>query len=450
MFKKLMKHVTNDIGLKILSILFSVVLWLVVINIANPDKTKSFSIPVEIQNKNIIEEMGKVPDVVGDTDIASFYIIGPRNYVEDMEASDFTVTADLSQIDLTQDYDIKLVPIQISVKKNEKYITVYNKTVNMKITLEELSEQTFVVSPEITGTPDNGYAIGEAEVTPNLLKISGPKSIVSKINKVLATINVDGIASDVSDNVIPVLYDEEGNVISSDLLEMNQSVVTIKANVLGTKSIPIKGEITGTPADGYEYMGTEYAPETVTIKGEASVLNTTYAVNIPGEIINIDGATQNLEIPVDINEWLPEGVSLVDDKSNKIAIKVLIEQKQTKIINLPVESITVTGLSNNHTISYNGTTIPITIRGLASNLESFTAAQLQVKLDTAGLEPGAHIVGLQVSTTDEKYESMGTVSVQITIVDKNAPINPGGGNPGVGGPASVNPGGSTGTGPNGN
>ncbi|MEG1291757.1 MAG: CdaR family protein, partial [Lachnospiraceae bacterium] len=236
MFKKLMKHVTNDIGLKILSILFSVVLWLVVINIANPDKTKSFSIPVEIQNKNIIEEMGKVPDVVGDTDIASFYIIGPRNYVEDMEASDFTVTADLSQIDLTQDYDIKLVPIQISVKKNEKYITVYNKTVNMKITLEELSEQTFVVSPEITGTPDNGYAIGEAEVTPNLLKISGPKSVVSKINKVLATINVDGIASDVSDNVIPVLYDEEGNVISSDLLEMNQSVVTIKANVLGTKS----------------------------------------------------------------------------------------------------------------------------------------------------------------------------------------------------------------------
>ncbi|MEG1291756.1 MAG: YbbR-like domain-containing protein, partial [Lachnospiraceae bacterium] len=114
---------------------------------------------------------------------------------------------------------------------------------------------------------------------------------------------------------------------------------------------PIKGEITGTPADGYEYMGTEYAPETVTIKGEASVLNTTYAVNIPGEIINIDGATQNLEIPVDINEWLPEGISLVDDKSNKIAIKVLIEQKQTKIINLPVESITVTGLSNNHTIS---------------------------------------------------------------------------------------------------
>ena len=103
MFKKMMKHLVNNPGLKILSVLFSVVLWLVVVNMADPEATKSFSVPVEILNKNVITEMGKVPDIIGDTDIAVFYITGARSYVEDMGSDDFSVTADLSQVDLSQD-----------------------------------------------------------------------------------------------------------------------------------------------------------------------------------------------------------------------------------------------------------------------------------------------------------------------------------------------------------
>ena len=139
MFRKAMKHLANNPGLKLLSVLFSVVLWLVVVNVADPEATKSFSIPVEIRNKDVIKEMGKVPNVVGDTDIAVFYITGPRSYVEDMASSDFNVMADLSQVDLSQEGDVKLVPIEISAKKNERRIDIIRRSVNMQITLEDLS-----------------------------------------------------------------------------------------------------------------------------------------------------------------------------------------------------------------------------------------------------------------------------------------------------------------------
>ena len=99
MFKKMMKHLVNNPGLKVLSILISVVLWLAVVKMADPESTKSFSVPVEILNKNVITEMGKVPSVVKDSDVAVFYISGPRSYVEDMSGDDFNVTADLSQVD---------------------------------------------------------------------------------------------------------------------------------------------------------------------------------------------------------------------------------------------------------------------------------------------------------------------------------------------------------------
>lgn len=424
MFKKLMKRLTNNMGLKLLSLLFSVVLWLVVVNIADPEATKTFSVPVNIQNKEVIEQMGKVPDVIGDTDIAVFSISGPRSYVEEMNADDFTVTADLSQVDLTEEDETKLVRIEVTPKKYEKYITVHQKTVNMQITLEELAEKNFVISPVTTGTPADGCAIGNVEVTPNLLAVSGPESIVSKISKVTATINVNGISSDVTDNVVPVLYDEEGNVITSDLLETNQVTVNIKANILGTKSLTIQCDVTGEPADGYEYTGLEYAPQTITVKGEAQILNTMNVIRIPGEVIDITGATGNVENTIDINEYLPEGVSLVDDEGNQIAIKALIVQKASKIVNLSTENINIDGLPDNYELTYNVATVPVNIRASQDEIDGFDVSSIQATIDVTDLEPGTHTVQLEITINDEKYEVVGSVSVQIVIKDLDAEETP--------------------------
>lgn len=420
MFKKLMKRLTNNMGLKLLSVLISVVLWLVVVNIADPDATKTFSVPVNIQNKEVIEQMGKVPDVVGDTDIAVFSISGPRSYVEEMDADDFTVTADLSQVDLTEEDETKLVRIEVTPKKYEKYITIHQKTVNMQITLEELAEKNFVISPVTTGTPADGCAIGEVEVTPNLLAVSGPESIVSKISKVTATINVDGISGDVTDNVVPVLYDEEGNVISSELLETNQATVNIKANILGTKSLTIQCDVIGEPEEGYEYTGLEYAPQTITVKGEAQILNTMNVITIPGEVIDITGATGNVENTIDINGYLPDGVSLVDDEVNQIAIKALIIPKASKIFNLPTENINIDGLPDNYELIYSATAVPINVRASQDEIDGFNVSNIQASIDVSELEPGTHTVQLELTVNDEKYEVVGSVSVQIEIKDLDA------------------------------
>ena len=42
MLKKLKNLLTNNIGLKFLSVLFAMILWLVVVNIDDPDKTFDF------------------------------------------------------------------------------------------------------------------------------------------------------------------------------------------------------------------------------------------------------------------------------------------------------------------------------------------------------------------------------------------------------------------------
>lgn len=430
MFQKMMKHLANNPGLKLLSLLFAVIIWLVVVNVADPDATKTFSVPVEIINKDIITEMGKVPNVVGDTDIAVFTISGPRSYVDDMASDDFSVTADFSQVDLSQEGETKLVPIEITAKKNERHIEIMRRTVNLQITLEDRLEKKFVISPESTGTPAEGYAIGGVEVTPNLLKVSGPASVVSKISRVGASINVDGISSDVSDNVIPVLYDEAGSVISSDLLEMNQTAVTIKAEIWATKSVPVQCRVSGEPAAGYEFRKVECAPETVLVKGRAVVLNGINAINIPANVIDITGAREDMESTVDIVPYLEDlGISLVEPNASQIAVTVTIEQKETKTVDFPSNNIKVSGLNNEYDLTFNIESVSMTVRALEEDMETLALDQIEVLLDVTDLQPGSYTRLLNVTLPGDKYELIGQVNVQFTIVDRNAetqsePINP--------------------------
>lgn len=425
MFRKMIKHLVNNAELKVLSILLSVVLWMVVVKLADPDMTKTFSVSVEILNKDVVAEMGKVPDVVGETDIAVFYITGPRSYVEKMGGDDFIVTADLSQLDLRQDGDTKLVPIEISARKYDRYITINQRTVNLQITLEDLSEQKFVITPETSGTPAEGCAIGEVEVTPNLLNISGPESIVSRISRVSAAINVDGVSNDVSDNVIPVLYDEDNQPITSDLLEMNQSAVTIRAKILGTKSVPVRCQVSGTPAEGFEYRGLEYVPDSVLIKGEAEILNHITAINIPGDVINIDGAKEESEVSIDLMPYLTEaGVSLVDDTANQIVVRILIEQKESKVFNIPVERIQITGLKQDYELTFSGNSLPVSVRALKEHMDTLEAGNINASIDVTDLEPGSHTVEAMITLPGEQFEAQETVRVQITIEDKNAEPEP--------------------------
>lgn len=419
MFKKTMKHLTNNPGLKILSLIIAVILWLIVVNYDNPDMTKTFTIPVTVTNDRILEEQGKVYEVVGQSNTVTIYVKGKRRYVDSLSGSDFTATADLSQIiDLNVNSDEKLVPINVSVRRYEKDLTITQKTVNMQIMLEDLSTEQFSISCNTTGTPAEGYAIGEAFVSPNLIKISGPQSIVSRISKVSANVNVEGFTEDITDNVVPTLYDENGSVIEPLQLRLSQEQVAVSVQILGTKTVPVHCEVSGTPAEGYQYIGLEYAPETVQIKGEPSLLNNIQEIRIPGEAINLDQVTEDMEVSVDITPYLgEEGISLVNPEENKIAIRVTIERLEVKNLELPIESLEVLNSPEEYEVSYGDTKVTVLVRGRKEEIASLSADQLHGSIDLANRMPGDHIVEVSI-TVDERFQVVGTVTLRVHIMER--------------------------------
>lgn len=59
MLKKLTKLVTNNFGLKVAALFFSVVLWLVVVNIDDPTQAKNFTTSITITNSDYMTQDGQ-------------------------------------------------------------------------------------------------------------------------------------------------------------------------------------------------------------------------------------------------------------------------------------------------------------------------------------------------------------------------------------------------------
>ena len=114
MLRKLTKRITNNFGLKILAAVFAIILWMVVVNIEDPEKTKGFTIPVTIENNEYLSDMGKTYEILNNTDKISFTVTGKRSIIEELSESDFTAVANLENIN----DDMTTIPVSVSASKS--------------------------------------------------------------------------------------------------------------------------------------------------------------------------------------------------------------------------------------------------------------------------------------------------------------------------------------------
>lgn len=117
MLRKLTKLITNNFGLKILAAVFAIVLWLVVVNTEDPDKTKLFSVPVSIENADYLTEMGKTYEILN-TDEVSFWVTGKRSIIQELSDSDFTASANMENIN----EDLTMVPVTVTASRYSSQI----------------------------------------------------------------------------------------------------------------------------------------------------------------------------------------------------------------------------------------------------------------------------------------------------------------------------------------
>ena len=88
-----MKHgLTDNLGLKLLSLLAAVVFWLVVVNIDDPVTVKRYSnIPVIAQNESVILNQGKIYQIMNNSGTVTVSVSAKRSTLRQIRSDDITV-----------------------------------------------------------------------------------------------------------------------------------------------------------------------------------------------------------------------------------------------------------------------------------------------------------------------------------------------------------------------
>lgn len=419
MVKKIGQKITHNFGLKLLAILFAIVLWIVVVNIDDPTQTLSYTTSVNLENTSYLTSMDKYYEVLEGTNTVTFRVTAKRSVHDKLNGSDFSAAANMGKIEYDEKTETYRVPVTITApQKYSKEIEMANKQNYIELSLEDLSRTQKVIKATTKGSVADGYALGDVKITSyNVLKISGPASIVSQIDTVTAVIDVDNVDTDVTDSVAPILLDADGNVVDTTKLTLSLSTVTISAQILSTKDVPVQFSISGTVEDGYMVTGISYQPTEVRIKGESAILNTINSISVPKEVLNLDGRTTDLETDVDITAYLPEGTALVLNSDGRIEVKVTIEPIVEKSYQVPVDNISLENLSNEYDCEYDAKYVKLTVSGSEDNMSILKKQNIRGTLELTGLSEGEHKLTPVWNLDSSKY-TLEKAEVTVMIVKK--------------------------------
>lgn len=419
MVKKIGQKITHNFGLKLLAILFAIVLWIVVVNIDDPTQTLSYTTSVNLENTSYLTSMDKYYEVLEGTNTVSFRVTAKRSVHDKLNGSDFSAAANMEKIEYDEKTETYRVPVTITApQKYSKEIEMANKQNYIELSLEDLSRTQKVIKATTKGSVADGYALGDVKITSyNVLKISGPASIVSQIDTVTAVIDVDNVDTDVTDSVAPILLDADGNVVDTTKLTLSLSTVTISAQILSTKDVPVQFSTSGTLEDGYMVTGISYQPTEVRIKGESAILNTINSISVPKEVLNLDGRTTDLETDVDITAYLPEGTALVLNSDGRIEVKVTIEPIVEKSYQVPVDNISLENLSDEYDCEYDAKYVKLTVSGSEENMSILKKQNIRGTLELTGLSEGEHKLTPVWNLDSSKY-TLEKAEVTVMIVKK--------------------------------
>lgn len=423
------RKITDNLSLKIMSVAIAIVVWLIVVNIDNPVGTNYYTVTdVELINKEYVESsdtIGKMCMPEENQDSVRVAITASKKIRDRIRLSDITAVADLQQA-VSLDTDPVMVPITVTcsasgVLPSDIKVTPQNLTVN----LDEKETQEFVVNVSKGDTkPGKDYEVGSLTASPEKIRITGPKTLVNKIDKVNATIALDGNTEDYTQEVNLTIYDKNQETLSES--EMNSLRIENNAKVVVTAKlwkirtgVKISAGYVGTPASGYQVGSVKTVPDTISVAGNTegleSLSENDNVITIPADRIDISDESKDVERKISLKNLLPDNVKLTSDSSEDVWVTVSILPVGSREFNLPTKNIEVKNKPDNLQVTFETAQIALRIRSESEDLADLNIDEdVKAEIDLKDKEAGNYKVPVKLSLPDG-YEMVEDVYTEVVI-----------------------------------
>lgn len=384
-------YLTNNLALKIFSIIFAIILWSFVINDTNPSRTKSFyNIPVKISGLDTLESLG----LTTRDDYTEQLFVTVRTSVahsdfKRIDKSIISANIDLSKITEEGTHD---VPISVSFNNIADISLLSISPASFSIKIDALISADIPLTVNTKGTLKEGL-VSVAPVYPETVHVSGSSFYISKMNKAVLEVDLSTLDDGDIFTAPCTFYNGLENEINFPLTN-----VTADMDIQSTKTVKIDlssaVKNTNKVASGFQYDG--ISAKEVTICAHKNVLkDISSVVALPIDLTgkNADFKESTLELD------LPSGVSLLPDSSVPTASIKIIEAQSTLSVKRKISVIGLNGSASinvngsNYTVKADGSTnanATVVLSGSASALDKIYNNDVSVIIDLTSLSKGTY------------------------------------------------------------
>jgi len=327
-------------------------------------------------------------------------------------AQAFVATVDLSQYDMARAPEPQVLDVVVAaLPEGIEILSTEPRTV--RVAIDRVETRTVPVEVDPGVIPD-GLEIGDPVLSQDEVQVRGASSVVGLIDRALARIRIDASGIDFNKPVNLVAVDVAGQEVGVGLVDLEPETVSVQVDVQPTETtqtVPVRPDISGTPAPGFALESLLVEPSLVTLRGLPDVL--AGISEVLTQPLSIDGISSNQAFETEL--VLPEGTRLADG-TDASAVTVTAGIGPSVSSRTFVVGVQCEGAGENACLPAIDQ-LTVTLSGPGGTLSGLSAGDVTPTLDASGLEPGTYDLEASLGALPDGVELLGispaTVSVTI-------------------------------------
>ena len=286
-----------NLPVKAAALAVAVVLWLVIMAEQNPVIEGNFEVPI------IVNNAPRGYKLTTSQTTAQISVQGLRSHLISAEAANFQAFVNLDE--LTE--GVHSVEVMTNIPQNFELTEL--KPDHLKVTLDPYADRQIPAELIVTGQTAPNTTIAKVEKNIEIVTVSGPKSKVDTVTRVVGYVGLSGNSEDFSLNAPITAINADGREVSEVRVLPSSIIVSVQlARGLTRKIVNVIPILDNDLPAGYGAKITKVSPQKIEIAGESSVINSLDSVKT--EKISLKDTTSNTSKMLRLA--LPAGVTVTD------------------------------------------------------------------------------------------------------------------------------------------
>ena len=262
----------------ILSLFAASLLWMYVTTTEGVEVQKTLTgVKIEFLGADAMRASSDLIVTEQDRTTVNLTLSGTRRVLSKLTNSNVTATVNLNNVSADGRYSVSYdIAFPAGVNANEVTV-VHTSSDVVNFYVDKLARKTIEVKGAFTGNTAEGYLADESMVfDPLVVAISGPKTVISKVDHAFVAITREEVDRTLSYSTTYSLVDANNNPVEDSSIQRETEEVTVTLNVLSTKEVPLDVTIIdGGGATRDANTRIEITPSSIMLAGDAAAIDST-------------------------------------------------------------------------------------------------------------------------------------------------------------------------------